>query len=254
MARIAALFASFLVPAAAFAQAPSAPPVDVDRWGVQVSYTPKFEINGGGGALDKLAEVMYEGGDLGLDISGEDFRIGVVRGRRLGGEWGVSYIHRSFDKESTQGGVETQCDTSDFNNVTFCSTFGDEYFYTPGVTLDGLEVNKLINFVTIKERVQIGMDIAGGVGWMKGTAIYRLTESEGGIVNNPPPGSTVNFPITVTETEIPSAELVGIEPVWIGRVEAAVGFIITPQVKVRVMGGLNIPGTQLFTIAGSVFF
>jgi hypothetical protein len=253
MARIAALLALFLfVPAAGFAQAPPAPPVDVDRWGVQVSFTPKFEINGGGGAIDKLAEVMFESGDVGLDVSGGDLRIGLVRGRRLGGEWGVSYVHRSFEKDSTQGGVETSC--NEFNDVTFCNSFGTEYLYTQGISLDAIEVNKLINFVTIKNVVQIGLDIAGGVGWMKGTAIQRDTDSNGGFTGNPPPGSVITFPITVTETEVPASELLSIDPAWIGRVEASVGIIVAPQIKVRVSGGLNIPGTQLFSITGSVFF
>ena len=237
---------------AALAQ-PSAPPPDPDRWGVQVAFTPNFDITGGDGVIDKLAEVMFEAGDEGLDVSGSDFRIGFVRGRRLGGEWGVSYVRRTFDKESIQGGVETFCDTGGFNNVTICASSGTEYLYTQGIKLDGLEVNKLINFVTIKERVQIGLDIAGGVGWMKGTAIERNTSSQGS-VNNPPPNSIINLPTTVTETEIPAAELLAVDPAWIGRVELAVGVIVLPNVKVRVMGGLNIPGTQLFTIAGSYFF
>ena len=249
---VCALFLT--VPTLSFAQAPQVPPVDFDRWGVQVSFTPKFEMNGGGGAIDKLAEVMFESGDLGLDLSGGDFRIGLVRGRRLGGEWGVSYVHRSFDEDSTQGGVETSCSTNTFNNVTFCNTFGTEYLYTRGISLDGIEVNKLINFVTIRNIVQIGVDIAGGVGWMKGTAIQRDTESQGDFSGNPPPGSTIIFPITVTETEVPAADLMTIDPALIGRVELAVGVIVAPQVKVRLSGGLNIPGSQLFSITGAFFF
>ncbi len=175
-----------------------------------------------------------------------------MRGRRLGGEWGVSYVRRSFDEESTQGGTQTSCFTVR-QNSEICQTSGTEYFYNDGVVLHGIEANKLFVFGTIKNVVQIGLDVAGGVGWMKGTATERLTQTQGGF-SNPPPNSTTNLPTTVTETEVPASTLVAVDPVPIGRVELAVGFILGPQLKVRASGGMNIPGTHIFSVSASVFF
>ena len=224
---------------------------DIDRWGVGVSFVPKWDISSGSGVMGKLAEVMFERGDEGLDVKGGDIRIGLVRGRRLGGEWGVSYVRRSFDEESTQGATNTFCNTVQTTEI--CQTSGTEYFYNDNVVLHGIEANKLFVFATIKNVVQIGLDVAGGVGWMKGTATERLTYTQGGSFTLVP-NSTITLPTTVTETEVPAATLVAVDPVPIGRVELAVGFILGPQLKVRASGGLNIPGTQIFSVSASVFF
>jgi hypothetical protein len=223
------------------------------RWGVGVSFLPDLKISNGKGVVNKLAEVMFEQGDNGLDITGGDFRIGVVRGRRLGGEWGVSYVRRSFNEDSTQGGVQTSCFPFGNQNAQVCSANGTEYFYNDNVVLDGIEANKLIVFGTIKNVVQIGLDIGGGVGWMKGTAIERETRS-GGNIGNPPPNTTTVLPTTVTETVVPAATLVVVDPVPLGRVELAVGVILGTNVKVRASGGINVPGTHVFSISASVFF
>jgi hypothetical protein len=250
MSRLLALvFAATLFPTLAAAQ-----PEDPNRWGVAVGFVPEFSIKDGSGVLGKLAEVMFSEGDKGLDVKGGDFRIGVVRGRRLGGEWGVSYVRRSFKDESRQGGVETQCFPAGFPaSSTICATNGLEYFYSNDVVLDAIEANKLIVFTTIKNVVQIGLDLGGGIGWMKGTAIERTTDSnfQGNI--NIPPNSTVNLPTTVTEVEVPASTLVAVDPVPIGRVELSVGFLLGNNVKVRASGGMNIPGTHIFSVTGSVF-
>ena len=125
--------------------------------------------------------------------------------------------------------------------------------YNDDVVLHGIEANKLFVFATIKNVVQIGLDVGGGVGWMKGTATERLTQTQGGF-SNPPPNATTNLPTTVTETEVPASTLVAVDPVPIGRVELAVGFILGPQLKVRASGGMNIPGTHIFSVSASVFF
>jgi hypothetical protein len=231
-----------------------AQPDDPTRWGVGVGFVPKFRISNGSGVLGKLAEVMYEQGDVGLDVKGSDFRVGVVRGRRLKGEWGVSYIRRSFKDESTQGGVETSCFPGTQPNSQSCYTYGTEYFYNDNVVLNGIEANRLFVLGTIKSVVQIGIDLGGGIGWMNGTAIQRRTEPVSGNFPPPPANTTIFFPTIVTETEIPASTLVGVDPVPIGRAELAVGFILGKNVKVRASGGMNVPGTHIFSISTSVFF
>jgi hypothetical protein len=232
----------------------AAQPDDPSRWGVAVGFVPEFKISDGGGVLGKLAEVMFEQGDQGLDVKGGDFRIGVVRGRRLGGEWGVSYVRRSFNEDSRQGGTETDCFPGFQNNSQICQTRGEEYLYNDDVVLHGIEANKLIVFGTIKNVVQIGLDLGGGIGWMKGTAVQRVTDPVSGNIPNVPPNTTYHIPTVVTETEVPASTLVTVDPVPFGRVELAVGFILGNNFKVRASGGMNVPGTHIFSVTGSVFF
>jgi hypothetical protein len=247
MRSLVLLFLLVLCPTLAEAQ-----PEDPTRWGFGIGFVPKFKVSNGSSVLGKLAEAMYENGDAGLDVKGSDFRIGVVRGRRLGGEWGVSYIRRSFKEESTQGAVETSCSPGSQPNSQICQTYGDQYFYNDNVVLNGIEANRLFVLGTIKKVVQIGIDLGGGIGWMNGTAIRRMTEPVIGNFTPPPANTTIVFPTNVTETEVPASTLVGVDPVPIGRAELAVGFILGNNVKVRASGGINVPGTHIFSISTTV--
>jgi hypothetical protein len=69
-----------------------------------------------------------------------------------------------------------------------------------------------------------------------------------------PPNTTYHIPTVVTETEVPASTLVTVDPVPFGRVELAVGFILGNNFKVRASGGMNVPGTHIFSVTGSVFF
>jgi hypothetical protein len=248
---LGSLFA-FAVPA--FAQTNDSTQPERPAWGVAVSLTPRWDISGGSDIIGKLAEVWFERGDEGLDIEGSDFRIGVVRGTGMKGEWGVSFVRRSFKEGSTQGAIETNCFDSGFGPET-CFTGGTEYIYGDDVRLTGLEANKLFVFATIKDRVQIGLDLAGGIGWMKGTALERRAESEGGSFEFDPddPGPII-FPFTIFETDVPTSSIVALDPVPIGRVELAVGVAVTQALNVRISGGLNLPGTHVFSVTAGFFF
>jgi hypothetical protein len=46
---------------------------------------------------------------------------------------------------------------------------------------------------------------------------------------------------------------VAVDPVPIGRAELSVGFILGNNVKVRASGGMNIPGSHIFSVTTSVF-
>src|SRR5262245_32345667 len=95
---------TLLTPAAALAQNDEGP----NRWGVAVSFAPSWKVPEGDSPFGKLAEVALTAGDLGYDVSGSDFRIGFVRGRHLQGDWGVSYVRRTFKEGSSQGDIVTE--------------------------------------------------------------------------------------------------------------------------------------------------
>lgn len=226
------------------AQSPSSAPTFADRWGVVVSVVPKWKVPTGDSPLAKLAELSLDNADLGTNVEATDFRIGLARGGYLRGEWTLSLVRRSFMNGSTQGAI-----TSDCGAPGGCSQFGVEYTYN-GTSLTGMEAGKFIPWGTIAQRVQIGSDIALGLGWYRGTVTRREATTD--FVFQ---GSGPSVPVTTIETaRVPASQLSKINPTLLGRLELAAAVIVTPNVKVRASGGLNYPGAQSFSLSLLYFF
>jgi hypothetical protein len=238
----------------------SARPADAQTeqsfWGVAASWTPKWKAPTGDGVLAKMAEISFTEGDSGLDVRGFDFRIGIVRGRSQSGEWGVSYFRKTLKTGSTQGSLEQICEPTFVGTQQFtdCYLVGTQYTYDD-VWMDGVEMNKFVPFVTIKKRVQIGMDFAGGVGWMKGTAQKTEGDPIFQDVRNAQ-GQSIGYRIVshTTTTAVDPKELMVFDPMLIGRVELAAAGIITPQIKIRASGGISYPGISTISVTGSYLF
>jgi hypothetical protein len=212
-----------------------------NRWGVSVSFAPNWKVPEGDSPFGKLAEVALTAGDLGYDVSGADFRIGVVRGRHLQGDWGVSYVRRTFKEGSTQGGILTECEQ---NN---CFTYGEEFLYQDA-SVTGIEANKFIGFGTIANRVQIGVDIAIGVGWYQKTVERREASTD----FLPP---NFNTPVvTISSEQVPATQLSPVDPSLLGRAEIAAAVVVTQGLKVRISGGMNYPGTHAASVSLMYFF
>jgi hypothetical protein len=230
------------VPSTAWAQTK---PEEPSRWGASFSFVPKWTIPTGDSVLAALAEAVVAGGDQGpINVEASDFRIGVVRGKQFGGEWGVSFVKRSYKDGSTQGGFTQSCQGSTPTSPP-CYLYGTEYTYGSTVTLTGVEANKFIAIATIKNLVQIGVDIGGGVGSMKGTA--SRTEASTDFVN----GQTIQ---TMTTAEVDSSELYSFDPELIGRVEFAAGVTLRQGIKARFSAGFSYPGTQSFSFTVMYLF
>lgn len=230
---------------------------DTTRWGASVSLAPKWTVPTGSGPLAQLGELMFESGDFGMNVRGSDFRIGAVRGRSLAGEWGVSFVRRTMKDGSTQGGIEEQC----FDNpgpggqtIRQCFSNGTFYIYHD-VTMRGVEVNKFIPFVLIKKRIQVGVDLAGGFGVLKGSAERRDPETIYTDVRNAQ-GQIIGQTTTtiINSTIVDAKTLMGVDPTLIGRVELAVAGILMPRLKVRFSGGINFPGMHSASLTASYFF
>jgi hypothetical protein len=222
-----------------------------------VSFAPAWSVPSGSGPLAQLAEVVHESGDFGMDVKGSDFRIGVARGRQLSGDWGVTFVRRKMKDGSKQGGIEEECQTNPGpGGVVFSQCFagGTEYLYQD-VSITGVEVNKFIPFVTIKNRVQVGVDVAGGVGAMKGTALKREPESVYTDVRNAQ-GQIIgqNVSVRIDTSTVGAKELMVFDPTLLGRVEIAVAAIIAPPLKVRFSGGMNFPGVHTASVTAMYFF
>lgn len=226
-----------LLPAIASAQ-------DGSHWGAAFSVNPTWK------ASDNV-KVLWNA-DNGVDIKSTDFAIGLARGRARGGDWSVSYIRKSFKNGSTVDGVETRCD----QGVSGCFKSGS--FKTLRDTkLSGLLAMKYINFATIKNRVQVGLNVGGGFGTLKGNVDVVDYDVNVSCNNRGQCTGTQTQHATVADAggEVCGENgdcdrtLFGISKFPIGTVEAAVGVLVAPGVKLRMAGGLDFPGTSSFTIS-----
>lgn len=240
---------------------------DSSRWGVAGAFVPKWDTSG---ALKDFTTLIINEESLGL--SGSEFRIGVTRGRHLSGDWGVSFVRRSIDDGAplvVENGSGCNGASGPGGSIVL-NCFDDVSELTAdGQWIRGVEVNKFIAFATIRQRVQIGLNIAGGVGAGQGSfraqlsrRSFRCTFPPGVqpmFTNNDPctGGVRSNETTTVTGTATePFTRVLAYEKnlIPLGKIEAAVAVIVTPRVKVRLSGGLNFPGTSTIGVTGLFFF
>ncbi len=240
------------------------------------SFVPSWEIPS---SLEPVATLHFSEDDAAikdLDLRGKEFRIGIVRGRMQSGDWGVSFVRRTFVDRHIEGyrspgcqggggagGVVLQCEER-WTNLD-----------RRGVMLNGVEVHKFIAFATISRLVQIGLNVGGGIASAQGQidstsfrSSYRCTFPPGVLPNfgsqgdpNAPPClmATISNQSTVqtgaTSDDV-SRMLKSESSKWLplGKVEIAAGVLVGPRVKLRVAGGLNYPGTNAVSVTGMFFF
>lgn len=213
-------------------------PVDQQsHWGIAVGGVPRWKVPGAiGKAFDRQ-----------VDISGNEFAIGVERGRDMSGSWGVSFIHK---------GIANGSRVDDVSHSSSCLAEGQcyvssRYYVTQGVSLIGLEVHKYVPFVTIKRRAQIGMNFGGGFMQFKGQVVTHKLEP---IVSYSP----VTYRPTVSQGETvttdPAKTLLKVSSLPVARVEVAAAAIIAPGLKLRVGGGLNFPSYPTVSIGVTYLF
>lgn len=234
MYRLSALFVvACLFPAAATAQ-------NASHWGVVVSFAPEHSWK----VIPKMTEFLFDPGEN-VDVRSSDFRIGIARGRDLGGDWGVSYVRRNIADGSRFENTTEIC-----SGNTQCVTALSEFALTRGVTQIGVEAHKFIPFVTIKRRVQVGLNVAGGVSKFEGNVeFHEFNFDFSGDPRSPQFGRRVEAVSTRPMSEIPT-----FSPFPFGKVEAAVGVILAPGVKIRGSGGFDFPGYTMFSITGVFLF
>jgi hypothetical protein len=203
-------------------------------WGVSGSFVPSWTVP----RDNALSKAMF-GADT-LDIAGSEFRVGFVRGRMLGGDWGVSFVRRKLKDGSTI--------SSDlYNDPQLPALTQGEFTTLRNVELKGVEVHKFTPFGTIAKRVQIGLLFGGGIASSKGELDTRTVSVDYRFSGN----QMVMIPVETRET-LDAKELVfpgnGLVP--LGRLEVAVAGIVAPGLKVRASGGMAFPGMHTFSIAG----
>ena len=105
-------------------------------------------------------------------------------------------------------------------------------FTIPGdIEVLGVKYERFTPFVTIRDRVQIGITYGAGIGSLSGTVIEQRFEAF-----DPDTGEPTE---TIIERDI--KEFYALDFVPFGSVEAAVAFVLAPGLKARVTGGFNYP-------------
>ena len=203
------------------------------HWGVSAGLAPRWT------AASTWIERLYDADTM--DWSGSDLRVGVVRGSDLGGDWGIAFVRRSFD----DGGLYQHT-----RPAAGGSGQGDGRqpgrYVTNGVTATGVEAHRFAPFGgAIRDRVQVGLELGAGVAMLDGIADVVDPES-GGVVRSAPAG---------TALALRGFEKLGVDGLApIGRLELAVAAIPVWGMKVKVKGGLNFPGTQVFSVSVHYLF
>ena len=219
IAVIGALLAGSSTPAAAQQQSED----QKSHWGISFGADPSWRVPSSG-ALRKLVSDART-----VDVSGKDIKVGIVRGRDLGGYWGVFLFSRSIGNGSMTDDVQQAC----FGQPVTCYPAGFRYV-AKDVSMLGVLFEKNVPFVTIKRRVQVGITLDGGAASVKGSA-----ESHSFQIANTPTGPS---PIEVV-SQVPGAQFFsgGLTTQPVGGVEVTGAAILAPGLKVLAGWGLNYP-------------
>jgi hypothetical protein len=213
---------------------------DATRWGVVGSFVPTWKI------ADQLSDLLIavdrDVQASAVDIRGSEFRIGVARGRELGGDWSLSLVRKRFRDSRV-----AQTDQFEFfdGRRTVVQSSGFAYDLNE-VTLTGIEYQRFRPFATIKERVQIGLTYGGGVGWLGGQARGVEFDPERGMQTVERPADAL---FSEGEVGLFSVMDYTLKPVPLARLELSVAGLVLPGVKVRASGGFNFPGYQVGSIS-----
>ncbi len=196
-----------------------------DHWGVSASFVPRWRVP------SQLADLW----DIETDMRGSEVRAGIVRGRDVGGEWGVSFVKKTVDEGSTVQLRRSACVQLPSGSPQ-CAR--GAYDITRDAGMTGVEAHLFIELATIR-RVGIGVAFAGGIARLDGTSDRFLEHL---VVN----GSAVTAVTESLGIEPFKETLQGFPESWrvvpIGRVELGVGVLVRPGVKLRATSGVNFPG------------
>jgi hypothetical protein len=199
------------------------------HWAVHVAASPSW-------SLASFFEDLVDDGDE-VNIEGTEFSIGVGRASTLGGDWGVSFVRKPFKNGPAVVNRSSECNT--FGTQTVCSNSVETTFFND-VMLTGVEAHKFFSFVRIKDRVQLGLNVAGGIGSFDGEV---TTVEEGQFPSFEPPNRIVLVSDRSEETNPASEELFELFPLL--KLEAEGAVIVHPAFKIKIAGGLNFPGTGI---------
>jgi hypothetical protein len=231
----AVLFAVFM--------ASPAPAQDESHWGVAGTFVPRWEF------LHFLEDAM----EREVEMTGNDLRVGVIRGRQLGGDWGVSFVSRRIDDDSIVIQQESLKCVARPGQSDLCAR--GAFHRTRGAKLTGGQFHRFFVVGTIARRVQIGAVLSGGVARVSGGAEEAKEHLQ--VTVNPATGAAAVSISSVVSTVL-ARHVFDETPVSvyvpIGGLEAAVAVLLTPGTKLRFSGGISFPGVHRFALTAQYLF
>ena len=183
------------------------------RWGVTFDVSPTWTMPDYQAVLLNAERV---------DMSGSEFRVGLTRGRVLGGDWSLSFVRKSI-RDRDEAVVKS--------DGTVLGTNAN--------TLLAAELSGFKSLATIKRRVQIGVTVGAGVGRFRGTVVQSR------------PGSPQEM---VAAETLFSFQRGPAEVVPLGRAELTGAITVAARTKVRLSGGVGFPGQRVIGIGLTQFF
>jgi hypothetical protein len=215
------------------------------HWGVGASFTPGWTL------AERVRDLLADEGET-LNIEGTEFTIGLVRGSTLGGDWGVSFVRKPWKDGLGLSSSDTNCFSPGNNQPEVCLRSDEQTLFNQ-VMLDGVEFHWFIapGFARIKDRVQFGANIAGGIAQVKGSVTTIEDEQRSEFIPGPGGGSFRIVNVHSEETRDAKDELFSMFP--LGKVEFMGAAILAPGFKIKAAWGLNFPGTG-FRVAAIYLF
>jgi opacity protein-like surface antigen len=231
-----AMLAFLSIPSLAAAQT-TAPPAEQKRWGVIATFTPMWKANQ---ALQQGLFWSDPEDDSTPLFEGNEFTIGFARGSERGGDWGVSYVRKALKDftQTTTYGPDSFCPAPN-NCQTYTST---SVRSTHDVIVEGVEVHFFIPFARLaNERVQLGINVGGGMGFSKGTFTETQTDT---LTSTLPPSTQID---TYTSEGDVAGEIVG-QIVPLVKAEFQASFRVARGLKINANIGMNAPSAFAFRI------
>jgi hypothetical protein len=192
--------------------------IDDPAWGITAAFAPRWQV-------PTFVEGRFD--IRSVDLTGRELRVGVVRGTTRGGEWGISLVHKRL---SETGAIAVE------------GADGIALFNTEDSELLGVEAHRFFPFARLGERVQLGVNLAGGIAQVRGfvRGVY-----------DPFSADAESFTALVPSREM--FEYTGRDVDWlpIAKAQLAVATLIGERAKIRIGAGLNLPGYELFNVSFS---
>lgn len=177
-------------------------------WGVSASFTPRWTTPQGVKVIFLAEEVSLEGQDL---------RLGIVRGRTQGSDWGISFVRQTIKA----GGVVDRDGVRDV--------------LERDIQITGAVLENYGAIITIERRVQIALVTSVGAGSIRGTARRDGIED-----------------VEFNEVLKLGGYNTRVSPLV--RFELALGIIAAQGLKLKVSGGYNYPGVSRISLGGVYLF
>jgi hypothetical protein len=211
------------------------------QWGVTFAFTPRWELPGNLSGLIARDSSAVTDANGKPTVHGNDWSIGIARGRASGHEWGLSFTRQRLDSGSTiTQTFEATCGTG-----TGTCLYGQRLALTD-VSVIGPEIHYYVPFLRINNRVGFGVNLAAGGGRFIGTAaVDRFEDTPVGA-----PGEHVEGPVS----EIVEGVYYGEPWTWFGRVEPGVAIMATRQLRIHAGLGFHFPGWTYFGLRTTYFF